>query len=172
MIRRSWSRTAVAILLGAALAAAIPFMPAVGEQSPPRSPPQSPPQSPPVPVVKIGDRAELQADRAAVIVPVRVTCGPGASQPGLLVVQVSQRVGEQIAVGSGTLNNATCDGRVQLVRVPTLALNRPFRAGIAFAVANLSVCFPTGGCVNGLDFREIESIQPDQDRPATMNQTH
>jgi hypothetical protein len=34
MNRRPWSRTAIAILLGTALAAAIPLMPAVGEQSP------------------------------------------------------------------------------------------------------------------------------------------
>ena len=125
-----------------------------------------------MPVVEIGDRAELQADRAAVIVPVRVTCGPGASQPGLLVVQVSERVGERIAVGSGTLTNVACDGGVQLVRVPTLALNRPFRAGIAVTVANLFVCLPTGGCVNGLDFRDIEIVRPDRDRPTTTNQTH
>jgi hypothetical protein len=48
-----------------ALAAAIPLIPAVGEQSPP--------QSPPVPVVEIGARAVLQARGAAIIVPDRVT---------------------------------------------------------------------------------------------------
>jgi hypothetical protein len=105
-------------------------------------------------------------------VPVRVTCGPSATEPGLVVVQVSQRVGNQIAVGSGTLNNLACDGGLQGVRVPTLALKRPFRTGGAFAVANLLVCFPTGGCVNGLGFREIGIIRPDRDRPTTMNQTH
>jgi hypothetical protein len=155
MTRRSWSRTAIAILLGTALAAAIPLMPAVGE----KSPPQSPPQSPPVPVVKIGSRATLEARGAAIIVPVRVTCGPGATKPGFLVVHVSQRVGNQIAVGSGTLSNVSCDGALHRVRVPTLALNRPFRRGAAFAVTNLLVCFPTGECVNGMNFREIRIVR-------------
>jgi hypothetical protein len=176
MIRRPWSRTAIAILLGAALAAAMPFMPAVGEQSPPKSPPesppQSPPQSPPVPVVEIGTQAQLQADGAAIIVPVRATCGPGATQPGFLAVRVSQRVGDWIAVGSGTLRNVACDGEVQEVRVPTLATKRPFRLGVAFAVANLVVRFPTGGRVHGQHFREIEVVPAQQEQPTVTDQEH
>jgi hypothetical protein len=112
-----------------------------------------------VPVVEIGARAVLQAEGAAIIVPVRVTCGPGATEPGFLVVQVSQRVGNRIAVGSGTLSNISCDGELQRVRVPTLAQNRPFRRGVAFAVADLFVCFPTGECLNGTDFREIRIVR-------------
>lgn len=150
MIRRSWSRTAVAILLGTALAAAIPVLPAVGEQSPP--------QSPPTPVVHIGARAILQARGAAIIVPVRVTCGPGATSPGFLSVQVSQRVGNRIAVGFGFLSNVSCNGETRRIRVPTLAQNRPFRVGVAFAVANLDVCFPTE-CLNAVDFREIQVVR-------------
>jgi hypothetical protein len=75
------------------------------------------------------------------------------------VVQVSQRVGNRIAVGSGTLSNISCDGELQRVRVPTLAQNRPFRRGVAFAVAELLVWFPTGQCVNGTDFREIRIVR-------------
>jgi hypothetical protein len=150
VIRRSWSRTAVAILLGTALAAAIPALPAVSQQSPP--------QSPPTPVIRIGANATLQARGAAIIVPVRVTCGPGATSPGFLSVQVSQRVGNQIAVGFGFLNNVTCNGETRRVRVPTLAQNRPFRVGVAFGVATLDVCFPTE-CVNAVDFREFQVVR-------------
>ncbi len=62
---------------------------------------------------------------------------------------MTERVGNRIAVGFGYLPNVSCSGAVQRVRVPTLAQQRPFRVGVAFAT----------GCLNGVDFREIHIVR-------------
>jgi hypothetical protein len=114
MHRSAWGRTLIAIILGSALAAAIPVLPAVGQDSPPH------------PVVDI-DTGRLVAKGAAVDVPVTYTCGPGDLVFGYLYVNLSQRTQQgRLAQGSGYTDDIVCDGTphtviVRVTLTPTLA---------------------------------------------------
>src|SRR5918995_162077 len=141
MTPRRWVRIAIAITLGAALAATLPALPAVSQQSPPP------------PVVEIGDTATLAARGAGLFVTVTVTC-PADSDFADLFVSVSQRRGSRVANGSGFVSNIDCTGEPQEVIVPVQAFGATFRAGVAFATAELFVCGPFG-CMSATDAEEI-----------------
>ena len=123
---RRWVPIAIAITLGAALAATLPVLPAVSQESPPP------------PVVEIEDTATLAARGAAVLVTVTVTCPAG--EEAYLQVGVSQRRGSRAANGFGYVDTLVCTGEPQTVTVPVLASNATFKKGVAFATAQLFVC--------------------------------
>lgn len=145
MTPRRWVRIAIAITLGAALAATLPALPAVSQQSPPP------------PMVEIADTATLAAGGAAVLVTVTVTC-PAGSDFADLSVSVSQRRGSRAASGSGFVSEFTCTGEPQEITVPVLASGATFRKGVAFATAQLFVCGPFG-CMSATDAEEITIVR-------------
>jgi hypothetical protein len=122
---RRWIRIAIAIALGAALAATLPALPAVSQQSPPP------------PVIEIEDTATLAARGAAVLVEVTVTCPAG--EQTFLNVGISQRRGSRAASGFGFVE-FTCTGAPQTLTVPVLAFNATFKQGVAFATAEMFIC--------------------------------
>jgi hypothetical protein len=132
MHRTGWGRTLIAIAIGSALAAAIPVLPAVGQDSPPH------------PVVDIGT-GRLVAKGAAVDVPVTYTCGPGDLDFGYLYVELSQRTQQgRLARGYGfTEDNIICDGTPHTVIVQVAADTYfggvAFKSGVALARATLVV---------------------------------
>jgi hypothetical protein len=131
MHRTAWGRTLIAIIIGGALAAAIPALPAVGQFSPPH------------PVVDIGT-GRLVAKGVAVDVPVTYTCGPGDLVYGFLDVQVSQRTQQgRLAQGFGFTDDIVCDGTPQtvIVRVPAESFfgGVAFKSGVALATATLFI---------------------------------
>jgi hypothetical protein len=131
MHRSGWGRTLIAIILGSALAAAIPVLPAVGQDSPPH------------PVVDIGT-GRLVAKGAAVDVPVTYTCGPGDLEFGFLEVQLTQRTQQgRLAQGFGFTNDIVCDGTAHTVIVRVTAGSFfggvAFKSGVALATATLVV---------------------------------
>ena len=145
MTPRRWIRLAIAISLGAALAT-LPALPAVGQQAPA--------------TVELGDTATLAARGAAVLVTVTVTC-PADSDFAQLFVSVSQRRGGRVAAGSGFVSEFTCTGEPQEITVPVLAFGAPFRAGVAFASAELFVCGPFF-CGSVTDAEEITIVRADR----------
>jgi hypothetical protein len=131
MHRSAWGRTFIAIILGHALAAAIPVLPAVGQDSPPH------------PVVDIGT-GRLVAKGAAVDVPVTYTCGPGDLVFGYLYVDLSQRTQQgRLAQGFGFTDDIVCDGtpHTVIVRVTPDPFfgGVAFKSGVALATATLVV---------------------------------
>jgi hypothetical protein len=116
-----------AIGLGAAVALAIPAGAAVSLQS----------ESPPVAAVVLGNTAKLGAKGAVIFVPVSVTCPAGAT--GFLSVQVTEKSGGNIATG-GNGQEVTCTGSVQQLTLPVTANQEPFKKGVAFGEAQLSIC--------------------------------
>jgi hypothetical protein len=145
MTPRRWVRIAIAITLGAALAATLPALPAVSQQSPPP------------PMVEIGDTATLAARGAGLLVTVTVTC-PADSDFADLFVSVSQRRGGRVASGSGFVGNIDCTGEPQEVTVAVTAFGAPFRQGVAFATAELFVCGPFF-CDSVTDAEEITIVR-------------
>jgi hypothetical protein len=144
MSPRRWVRIAIAITLGAALAATLPALPAVSQQSPPP------------PMVEIGDTATLAARGAGLFVTVTVTC-PADSDFADLYVSVSQRRGSRVANGSGYVS-VDCTGEPQEITVPVTAFGATFRQGVAFATAELFVCGPFG-CQSATDAEEITIVR-------------
>jgi hypothetical protein len=140
---RRWVPIAIAITLGAALAATLPTLPAVSQESPPP------------PVVEIQDTATLAARGAAVLVTVTVTCPAG--EEAYLQVGVSQRRGSRAANGFGS-TEFVCTGEPQTVTVPVLASNATFKKGVAFATAELFVC-GRFFCGSVSDAEEITLVQ-------------
>ena len=140
---RRWVPIAIAITLGAALAATLPTLPAVSQESPPP------------PVVEIQDTATLAARGAAVLVTVTVTCPAG--EQAYLQVGVSQRRASRAANGFGS-TEFVCTGEPQTVTVPVLASNATFKKGVAFATAQLFVC-GRFFCGSVSDAEEITLVQ-------------
>ncbi len=86
----------------------------------------------------IGDTATLAAKGSAVILPVKVTCGPGTT--GWLSAQLTQRAGNRIAQGYGSTSDIVCDGTPQTVDLFITAQNQPFKKGPAVARAYFFFC--------------------------------
>jgi hypothetical protein len=129
MHRSAWGRILIAIVLGGALAAAIPVLPAVGQDSPPH------------PVVDIG-AGRLVAKGAAVDLPVTYTCGPGDLVFGYLYVELTQRTQQgRLAQGYGFTEDIVCDGtpHTVIIRVtPDVYFGgSAFKSGTALATATL-----------------------------------
>jgi hypothetical protein len=133
---------ALAVSAGAVVAFALPAGAAVSLQS----------QSPPVAAVKLGDRAKLDAKGAVVFPTVKVTCSPGSFAQ--LTVQVTEAVGNDIASGSTSQEIEPCTGKVQNLTIAVTPTNHPFRKGVAFGQAWLTVC--SFGCHT---FRDEHNIQ-------------
>jgi len=115
--------------------------------------------------VDLGDSATLVAKGAGVIVPVTVTCAaselpppafppfppfPGSSTVG---VQVTERSGSRIAMGSG-MEPLVCDGAPHTYDVLVRALGAPFKNGTALATASVFAC-DLSGCHEASDTAEV-----------------
>ena len=125
MHRSAWGRTLIAILLGGALAAAIPVLPAVGQDSPPH------------PVVDVGT-GRLVAKGAAVDVPLEITCNASRVE---VFVTVTQRVSKGVAAGSGFASfGCTGSGQDVTVRVRASAAGKAFIRGNAVIEAEAFGC--------------------------------
>lgn len=108
-------------------------------------------QSPPIAAVQIQSPGVLVARGAAVTVPVLIVCSPSANAD--LFVQLTQRVGSDIASGGGSAS-VTCTGNVQIVNATVTANSKAFRKGTAVASAFLQVC-NQDGCSFPTDERTI-----------------
>ena len=149
MRQRPWARLAAAVAGGVGLALTAPVLAAIGQVSPP------------APVLEIGPTARLVAQGAAVAVPVRVvvTCPEGGVAS--ISVRVVQSVGFEVAHAFGSENDIPCTGTEQVVEVFATSEDFTFRAGPAFATANL-FCggpfpFPGESC-SASDNREITIV--------------
>jgi len=148
---RSLLGTIAAVVLGLALALAVPVLPAIGQQSPPMSPPDSPPTSPPLRAeVSLTGTGRIEARGAVTFVEVEASC-TGAAE-GDLFVRVTQRRLLRVTEGSGSTTIPCGEpATVEVAVTPSRGL-APFRGGNAFAAADLAVCSPvTGTCATADD---------------------
>ncbi len=90
------------------------------------------------PRVRVSTTSIVLADGAAVAVPVRVSCDPGASPN--ISVEISQRSGRQIANAFGNESNVVCDGTPHDVQVFVTARVLAFSKGVAFVTASVFSC--------------------------------
>jgi hypothetical protein len=139
-----------AILAGTATAALIPLSPALSEESPPN----------PLVNVEIADTGTVEARGAVATVTLHYTC-PETPAPfaAFVNVQLTQRSGNGIASG-GAGEQAVCDGTQNELTVTIPASGKPFKRGVAFAIANLNVCNPFEPCVAVRDSEEIQLTRP------------
>jgi hypothetical protein len=143
MTARRWVRIAITITLGAALAT-LPALPAVSQEAPA--------------TVEIGDTATLAARGAGLLVTVTVTC-PADTEFADLFVNVSQRRGGRIANAGAFRSGIECTGEPQEITLAATAFGAAFRAGVAFATAELFVCDPNFECVTVTDAEEITIVR-------------
>ncbi|CCH34757.1 hypothetical protein BN6_75320 [Saccharothrix espanaensis DSM 44229] len=138
--RSARTMAVLAIAAGAVVASAIPGNADVSTQSPS------------VGGIRVESPAKLQAGGAAIIVPVTAVCQPGSY--AYVNVQVTQRVGNALATGSGSTRINNCTGTSEDVRIAVHAQvqGKAFRTGAAFASATLNGPFP--GPFE--DYREIK----------------
>ena len=125
---RALGVAAAAVGAGAAMSLALPAGAAVSLQS----------QSPPVATVKLANQARLDANGAVVFAGLKVTCPPGTS--AFYTVTVTEAVGRDIASGSTSDEVDACTGRAQNISVAVTPTQHPFRRGVAFGQARLTVC--------------------------------
>jgi hypothetical protein len=131
-----------AVAAGAAVSLALPAGAAVSLQS----------QSPPIGTVKLANTARLDAKGAVVFTGLRITCPPGTS--AFYTVTVTEAVGRDIASGSTSDEVDACTGRAQNFTVAVTPTQHPFRRGVAFGQARLTVC--SFGCKT---FRDEHNVQ-------------
>ncbi|MBV9410261.1 MAG: hypothetical protein JO148_01585, partial [Acidimicrobiia bacterium] len=127
-------KVAVAVVLGAGIALALPQLAAVSASSPPLAT-----------AVTLGNTGTVGARGAVATVTVTVTCPVGAFTQGN--VQLNERVGKKIASGYAYLSNIVCDGTPHDQAVTVIAQNAPFAKGTAFGVADVYVCSSACGDV-------------------------
>ncbi|MEV0678173.1 hypothetical protein AB0I60_16825 [Actinosynnema sp. NPDC050436] len=139
--RSAKAAAVLAVAAGAIVASAIPGSADVSTQSPSLG------------GVRVESPAKLQANGAALLVPVTVVCLPG-SYSSYVNLQVTQRVGNALATGGGSTRVENCTGGIQELSIPVHAQagGKPFRKGTGFASANLNGPFP--GPIT--DHREIK----------------
>ena len=125
---RALGIAAAAVGAGAAMALALPAGAAVSLQS----------QSPPVGAVKLGNRATLDANGAVIFTALGVTCPPGTE--AFYTVTVTEAVGNNIASGSVSSEVDACTGSPEQFSVAVTPTQHPFRTGVAFGQAQLTVC--------------------------------
>ncbi len=87
--------------------------------------------------VAVHSPARLEARGAAVTMPVRVMCEPGAS--GSLYLQVTQNVRGEIALGEKYVPITSCTGKYERINVTVVSRTKAFRQGVAFTQATLNV---------------------------------
>jgi hypothetical protein len=119
---------AATIGIGAAIAFALPAGANVSVQS----------ESPSVHTVTLGRSAKLDANGAVVFAPVKIACTPGSYTS--LTVSVTENVGGKIASGVTGQQIRACTGKDQTLRIAVTPTNFPFRRGVAFGQARLTVC--------------------------------
>ena len=110
-------------------------------------------QSPSAPAVQVLSPADRLARGAAVNVKVSVTCPAGSTN--YVNLRLTQRVGPGIATGSA-YTNFVCTGSAQTLTLSVHAQEHAFRAGIAFASAQIS----GNGTGYVTDDREISIVNP------------
>jgi hypothetical protein len=120
---------AAAIATGGVVAAFNPALPAVAFFSPPL-----------FLDIQVQSPATLLARGAALSVPVEVTCNSGQAS---VDVSVTQRVGSEIAHGSGFTNVGCTGQRQQILVTVTAAQGKAFRKGTATATGTIFGCAET-----------------------------
>ncbi|ONI83648.1 hypothetical protein ALI22I_34840 [Saccharothrix sp. ALI-22-I] len=128
----------LAVVAGAVFASVLPSAADVSAQSPSQ------------PALQVQSPAQRLARGAAISVDVSVVCP--VNWANYVNLRVTQRVGPGIAKGYGYAQY-TCTGSPQTITINLHAEDHAFRAGIAFASANMS-----GGQV--IDEREIAIVNP------------
>lgn len=135
----------LALAAGAALAMTLPAGASVTAASPPDS------------VIQVQSPGLLQARGVAVTVPVLLVCAP--DQTGGVSVNLTERVGNDLATGSG-YTQVSCTGEAQTVDVTVVANQVAFRNGPAYAQGYASLCGYLG-CVTVPDSRTIDLAKKD-----------
>jgi hypothetical protein len=132
---------ALALAVGAAMAALVPMGAAVALDSPPQAV-----------GIEVQSPASLLARGAAVSVPVAYQCASGDQEIDISV-RVVQRAGSETISGFGG-RTAPCTGGVQTTTVTVVADGRVFKKGTAVASAEAFTCgFTFCGTIS--DSREI-----------------
>jgi hypothetical protein len=111
--------------------------------------------------VQLGSQAQLAARGAAIILPITITCGPGAFQNSPNVIQVTQRVGKNLAKGSSSGTQVICDSAPHVTDLFIQAQDHPFKTGTAAAAANFTFCesMPVFSCRAVNDSKEITIVK-------------
>ena len=142
----------VAIVAGTLIASVVPVSADVSADSPP------------VGLVRVESPGTLQARGAAVTV--RVTfvgpaSSPGPFSQGFLSVTVTERVGQQIATGSGSASIGWFTGGAETMELTVQAQpgSAPFRRGTAFASASMQVNQCCTNSPPATDQREIQIVR-------------
>ncbi|GIF71245.1 hypothetical protein [Asanoa siamensis] len=117
-----------AVAAGATVAVAVPAGAAVQLQS------ESPPAT-----VRIVESAQLKANGAGLVATVLVKCKAGTSFTAQ--VDVSQRVGGVVTRGGGYVYG-TCTGSRERVKIGLSPSPKAFKAGEAFATADVNFEYP------------------------------
>ncbi|MGW5559209.1 hypothetical protein ACWER9_18550 [Micromonospora sp. NPDC003944] len=89
--------------------------------------------------IAIGGTGKIEANGAAAIVPVTVTCTKAIEFD--LTVKVAQAVGQTMRAGT-TVRRVTCVEGAQQVRIAVIPVERSFAAGVAFGVLDANPCDP------------------------------
>ncbi|MFJ6166304.1 hypothetical protein ACIQH6_14425 [Micromonospora orduensis] len=98
--------------------------------------------------IALGSTGRLDANGAAVFVPVTLTCSKATEFD--VTVKVAQAVGETMRAGT-TVRRVTCAAATQEVRIAVIPVERPFARGVAFGVVSASSCDPGPACTTLVD---------------------
>jgi hypothetical protein len=141
MARQWLARASATLVSGIVLLTGAPMLVSAAEAATPSG------------TVNLGTFAITRAGGAAITMSVTVKCSAMASPPGPIPIVASERsVSVQVIQAQGTSTTSgwgnasvTCDNVPHTVRVDVLvsAPGAPFRAGIAFAKADLYECGPS-----------------------------
>jgi hypothetical protein len=111
--------------------------------------------------VQLGSQAQLAARGGAIVLPITITCDPGVFQNSLNVIQVTQRVGTDLAKGSSSGIQVICDGTPHVTDLFIQAQDHPFKKGTAAAAASFNFCesAPMFSCRAVNDSKEITIVR-------------
>ncbi|MEU4402584.1 hypothetical protein [Micromonospora orduensis] len=144
MTARSIRRSLIATGLVAA-AATLAFTPSASASVPLRAAAQD---EAALTSIALGSTGRLDANGAAVFVPVTLTCSKATEFD--VTVKVAQAVGETMRAGT-TVRRVTCAAATQEVRIAVIPVERPFARGVAFGVVSASSCDPGPACTTLVD---------------------
>ncbi|TNH29276.1 hypothetical protein FHG89_13090 [Micromonospora orduensis] len=145
MTARSIRRPLVATGLVAA-AATLAFTPSASASVPLRAAAQA--DGGALTAITLGTTGKLDANGAAVFVPVTLTCSKATEFD--VTIKVAQAVGETMRAGT-TVRRVTCAATTQEVRIAVIPVERPFARGVAFGVVSASSCDPGPACTTLTD---------------------
>ncbi|MFF5056935.1 hypothetical protein ACFY1S_27490 [Micromonospora sp. NPDC000663] len=140
MTVRSIRRSLLATGLVAA-AATLAFTPSASASVPLRAAAQADDSA--LTALTLGSTGKLDANGAAVFVPVTVTCSKATEFD--VTVKVAQAVGQTMRAGT-TVRRVTCAATTQEVRIAVIPVERPFAQGVAFGVVSANSCDPGPTC--------------------------